>query len=366
MEPGAPRGAPNPRDDGGTPDSASAARPLRVLVTGASGFVGGALLQRLRHDPRYAVIGVGRRPIDDPLYRSIDLAAPDAGARLDALGFVPDVIVHAAARSSPWGTKAEFERDNVQVTRTILDFARRAGTAAARAEAASAAAAARTTGPRIVFVSTASVLYRAADQLDVADDAPAGRPFVNHYVASKFSAEQLVRAHPGEWTVLRPRAVFGPGDTTVFPRVLAAAERGRLPEFRAPVLSDLIYIDTLVDYLERALTAPGVPGQTITLTNGEPVDLQATVRSLLLRAGVPLPRRRVSRRGALWAATVVEGLWRLARRAGEPPITRYSVIVYAYSKTFDPALCRRLLGAPSVTVADGLERYATTLEERVR
>ncbi|MCS5734149.1 NAD-dependent epimerase/dehydratase family protein [Herbiconiux daphne] len=330
--------------------TASIPRPTRVLVTGASGFVGGALFRRLQADPSFEVVGLGRRPLADADYRAIDLAGPGAADALGALEFVPDVIVHAAARTSPWGSRVDFARDNVDTTRALLEFAGR-GSAARR--------------PRFVFVSTASVLYRAVDQVGVADDAPVGRRFVNGYAASKFTAEELVRGYAGEWVVLRPRAVFGPGDTTLFPRVIEAAERGRLPRFRegrrGPVLSDLVYIDTFVEQLVAALSEREAVGRTITVTNGEPVDLQRTVLTLLERLAVPTPTREVRRRAALWAATAVEAAWRLARRAGEPPVTRYSVIVYAYSKTFDPTLCRRVLGEPAVSVAEGLDRLVASL-----
>ncbi|WP_440711495.1 NAD-dependent epimerase/dehydratase family protein [Herbiconiux sp. YIM B11900] len=333
---------------------------MAVLVTGASGFVGGALLRRLTGDSAFAPLGIGRRAIDDPCYRAVDLAAPDAaralgaawaGAHPGASGG-PAVIVHAAAHSSPWGSRAEFERANVDTTRAVLDYAR-----------------SLPRPPRLVFISTASVLYRARDQAMVPDDAPADGPFVNAYAASKRAAERLVEQYPGEWVVLRPRAVFGPGDTTLLPRFVTAARAGRLPRIRPPrsgaVLSDLVVIDTLVEHLVTALTSPALNRRTLTVTNGEPVALQPTVFGLLERIGVALPRRTVSRRGALWAATVVEAAWRMLRPGSEPPITRYSVIVYAFTKTFDARLCRELLGAPAVTVAEGLERVVAENLERV-
>ncbi|WP_382305059.1 NAD-dependent epimerase/dehydratase family protein [Herbiconiux sp. UC225_62] len=341
------------------------AGPLRVLVTGASGFVGGALLRRLAGDPGFEALGLGRKAIDRPDYRVLDLAepatsggpedrlvpdshVPGAAARLDALGFRPDVIVHAAARSSPWGTRAEFELENVQTTRAVVEFATR-----------------QATRPRIVFVSSASVLYTSGDQLDVSDDAVAGPRFVNAYAASKYAAELVVRGYPGEWTVLRPRAVFGPGDTTLLPRLLAAARRGSLPRFRdgrdGPAMSDLVYIDTLVEQLVVAVTSTAVVGQTVVVTNGEPVPLQETVFGLLDRLGVPLPSRDVSRGVARSAGRAVEWAWRIARRRGEPPITRYSVIVYAYSKTFAARRCRELFGPPAVSVSEGLDRVVHEL-----
>ncbi|MBF4573950.1 NAD-dependent epimerase/dehydratase family protein [Herbiconiux sp. VKM Ac-1786] len=319
--------------------------PLRVLVTGASGFVGGALLARLHRDPAFDAIGVGRRPASATGYRVLDLASPGAAAALDALP-APDVIVHAAARSSPWGTRAEFERENVGLTATVLAYA-------ARLPAP----------PRVVFVSSASVLTRAADQLGIPSDAAAHPPFISRYAATKAAAEDLVRRHRGEWVVLRPRAVFGPGDTTLLPRVLAAAAAGRLPEFGtpSPVLSDLVHIDTLVEQLVRAATRPGAAGRTLVVTGGEAVELQSVVRRMVEAAGMPAPRRRVPRRVALAAARGVEFAWRLARRPGEPPITRYSVIVYAFSTTFDDTATRAVLGAPLVPTREGLERVIAGL-----
>jgi nucleoside-diphosphate-sugar epimerase len=329
--------------------SGAGAEPsVRVLVTGASGFVGGAVLRRLAGDSGFEALGLGRRALDRADYRMLDLADPGAVQRLDALGFRPDVIVHAAARSSPWGTRADFERENVGTTRSVIDFATR-----------------QPTRPRLVFVSTASVLYSAGDQFDVADDAVAGPRFVNGYAASKHAAEVVVRGYPGEWVVLRPRAVFGPGDTTLLPRLLSAARRGSLPRFRpgrsGPAMSDLVYIDTLVEQLVVAATSSAVVGQTVVVTNGEPVPLQETVFALLDRLGVPRPRRLVSRRVARSAATAVEWAWRIARRRDEPPITRYSVIVYAYSKTFDARRCRELFGPPAVSVREGLDRVVASL-----
>ncbi|MDO9397721.1 MAG: NAD(P)-dependent oxidoreductase, partial [Herbiconiux sp.] len=257
------------------------ARPIRVLVTGASGFVGGALLARLTADPAFSAIGIGRRPLPELAgYRVVDLAAPDAEARLSTLRpdparpdsalFVPDVVVHAAARSSPWGTRAEFERENVGITRTLLRWAESLPRA-----------------PRVVHLSTASVLYRARDQRGLRGDLPAREPFVSEYARSKAAAEELVRAYPGEWVVLRPRAVFGPGDSTVFPRLLAAARSGRLPRLRVPragpVLSDLVHIDTLVEAIVRCVTDAAPVGRTVAVVGGDPVDLQQTVFGILTR-----------------------------------------------------------------------------------
>ena len=203
----------------------------RLLITGSSGFVGGSLLKRARTAGGWEVLGIGRRPLADPYYRSLNLSAP-----FD-LSFAPDVVVHAAARSSPWGSRREFIRHNVDATRHVIDFCTRHG------------------WPKLIYISSPSVFYRDEHQLGLTEDSPIGPRFVNTYAETKFLGEQLVRAYPGPWTILRPRAVFGPGDTVLFPRILRAARAGRLPHFTTdgpPAVGDLIYIDTLSDYLLRA------------------------------------------------------------------------------------------------------------------
>lgn len=309
--------------------------PTRILVTGASGFVGGRFFARFRDRPELLLHGVGRRPLTDPAYTAVDLSRP-----FD-LPFVPDVVLHAAARAAPWGTAADYERDNVEATRQVIDFCRR-----------------QARPPRLIYVSSSSVFYRSGPQLGLTEDSPIGPRFVNRYAATKYAGELLLRDYAGPWLIVRPRAVFGPGDTVLFPRLLAAARAGKLPLFTGapPAVGDLIYIDTLVDYLLRAVERPALSG-AYNLTNAEPVEIQPLVLDLFARLGVPPPRRKLSIRTALWAAGVTEAVWKVLRRPGEPPITRFGVGVFAWSKTFDVRRALADLGPPSVAIADGLEAF---------
>ena len=239
--------------------------PTRILVTGASGFVGGRFLARFRDRPDLLLHGVGRRPLADPDYTSVDLSR-----RFD-LAFEPDVVIHAAARAAPWGTAAEYERDNVEATRQVIDFCRRQARGSQP--------------PRLIYVSSSSVFYTSGPQVGLTEDSPIGPRFVNRYAETKYAGELLVRDYPGPWLVVRPRAVFGPGDTVLFPRLLAAARAGKLPLFTGapPAVGDLIYIDTLADYLLRAVERPALTG-AYNLTNAEPVELRGQLAGVVLHA----------------------------------------------------------------------------------
>lgn len=309
---------------------------MKILVTGASGFVGGAFVRRFRDARGLVMHGIGRRPMDMAGYTSIDLTRP-----ID-LELEPDVVVHAAARASPWGTRGEYQRQNVDATRHVIDYCRRRGT------------------PRLVYVSSSSVFYRDGDQLGLTEESPIGPAFVNEYARTKHDGERLVRQYPGEWCIVRPRAVFGPGDTVLFPRLLNAAVRGRLPLIdngRGQAVGDLIYIDTLADYLYAAATSPLAPGRTFNLTNNQPVAMLPFLLDVFDRLRVPRPTRTVSLTVAMLAARVSEAAYRLLRLPGEPPVTRFGVGVFAWSKTFDVSRAVSTFGPPSVSLERGVAEF---------
>lgn len=321
----------------------------RILVTGASGFVGGRFLARLRDRDGLALHGLGRRPRPGPDYTSHDLGDPLR--ELSDRTFVPDVVIHAAARATPWGSDAEYQRDNVLATQHVIDYCLAHGR------------------PRLVYVSSSSVFYQDGPQLGLTEQSPIGPRFVNRYAETKAAGERLVRAYPGSWAIARPRAVFGPGDTVLFPRILAAAKAGKLPRFETgaagPAMGDLIYVDTLVDYLLALALRRELTGD-YNLTNAQPVPIQAFLLDVFARLGLPAPTRTVSVRTALVAATLTEALWRVLGRAGEPPITRFGVGVFAWSKTFDVARTLADLGPPSVSIAEGVDAFVRWQQDQWR
>jgi nucleoside-diphosphate-sugar epimerase len=301
---------------------------VRVLVTGVSGFVGGALGRYLR-ERGYTVTGVSRGPA-----RS---GACGAFVPFDlTTGAVPgsfDAVVHCAARSAPWGRCEEFHRQNVVATGNTL----------------------RVDAGHFVFVSSSSVYYRWGDQVGLTEESPVAERPLNAYAAAKLEAERLVRASGRRWTVVRPRAVFGPEDTVLFPRLLRAAKKGMLPRFgeREPV-GDLIYIENLCFLLERVL-ALGATGD-FNVTNGEPVGLWTFLNEVFAGLGYPPLGRPVPVGLAMGLARGME-LLSAATGWWEPPITRFGVEVMAHSKTFDVSKANAELGRPPVSNEASLRRF---------
>lgn len=311
----------------------------RILVTGASGFVGGALGSALRASGRYHVTGLSRTPPRDGACD--DFIAHDLAEPLPAATAPFDVIVHAAALAAPWGTPAAYERANVSATANIIAFAQ------------------RTQPRRFVFISSSAVHYAYADQTGLTEESPWPARPVNLYAATKRRGEQMVRASGLNWTIARPRAVFGPGDTVVFPHILKAAKAGAVPlllgaDGAAP-RADLLYIDNLVWYLARIVErdAAGV----FCLTNGEPIDIPAMLDHVFGALGLAPKRPRIPISVAMSAAAAMEFTARTFQNWHEPRVTRFGVASLAFSKTFDIVRARRELGDPPVPLADGMAAF---------
>jgi nucleoside-diphosphate-sugar epimerase len=331
---------------------------MNILVTGASGFVGSSFMRQFADVPGLRLFGLGRRPLPDkaaepdtPLdknnYRSVDLSqTQDLGLPVAA-----DVVIHAAARAAPWGSITAFRRDNVEATRNVVAYCEM-----------------QRPRPRLVYISSSSVFYRNGHQLGLTEESPIGPDFINTYAATKYAGECLVRAYRGEHVILRPRAVFGPGDTVLFPRVLAAARKGRLPLLVSdgpPPIGDLMYIDNLCHYMLKAASCRSLKHDAYNLTNAEPVPIHDFLLDVLRRLQLPVPSRRLSVTTAMRAAWWTECLYRWLRLPGEPPITKFGVNVFAYSKTFDVSRSLEAFGPPPVGVKEGLRRFVQWQESRM-
>lgn len=310
----------------------------RILVTGTSGFVGGALGARLRR-AGCEVTGVSRRApregaCDAALAHDLTRPLPPDLGRFDA-------IVHCAALASPWAAPSAYEAANVTALRNMLDFAKASGSG------------------RFVFLSSTSVHYRFGDSVGMSGEEPWPEEPINLYADSKRRGEAMVRDSGLRWTIVRPRAVFGPGDTVVFPRILQAARIGMLPRLRRadgvrPV-ADLLYIDNLTWFLQRVLEldADGV----FDISDGRPREIEGMLDEVLGRLGLPLPTREMQVSTLMALARVLEFISATFQNWAEPAVTRFGVSSLAYSRTVDVSRARALAGEPPVSQEDGMAAF---------
>jgi len=308
---------------------------MKILITGAGGFVGQALSRQLEKTAGVTTHGLGRRPQSGENYSQIDLTQP-----FD-LDFNPDTVIHTAARVTPWGTKQEFVRQNVLATKHVMDFC------------------AKKNVQSLIYISSTAVFYQEKDQFGITEKTPIGPEFVNLYAKTKHEGECLIKRFRHRHVILRPRAVFGPGDTVLFPRILAAAKAGRLPRLLRPdppAKGDLIYIDCLRDYIIQAAMNPQISGE-FNLTNNTTVELEAFLFKVLDKLDIPRPTRKIKLQTALAAASLTEWLYKYALPGKEPPVTRFGISSFGFSKTFDATKTLQAFGPPSTDVETGINRF---------
>lgn len=305
----------------------------RVLVTGATGFLGGAIAREL-HRRGVGVVATGRDErkgvaltAEGIAFHAADLSSSSSAASSLVGGC--DSVVHSAALTSPWGHPDDFLQANVVATRHLL------------------AACDPQHVRRFLHISSPSVLFAFQEQPDLKEDAPWEEPPANDYIATKREVERAVMQAAGgglDAIMLRPKALFGPGDTTLLPRLMRVAQRGFFPLFgEGDPLMDLTWIDDAVRAVVAGLEAgPELRGRTYHITSGDPQPRETALRTLFDSAALKVRFRRVRMDHALKLATVFEGIGRvLGSRLWEPPLTRYSVGTLAYPQTLDLSAARR-------------------------
>ncbi len=301
----------------------------RVLVTGATGGLGRELVSQLRA-AGYQVRATGRdRAIGAQLeaeFLPADLVTDPLEPLLDDV----DMVFHLAALSSPWGSRAAFEAINVTATRRLVDAARAAGCEG------------------LVYASTPSIYAEPRDRIGLTEDSPVGPRFANAYAATKYAAERLVLAAdaPGFRTVaIRPRAIVGPHDTVLLPRILRAGRRGRFP---LPGGGNALIEPTDVRDAAAAFVAAGrrlatAGGQAINISGGDPQPVRALLGQLFVRIGSAPLLVAVPTGLALAVAGAMERVAALLPGRPEPPVTRYSVMTFGFSQTMQLDRARDLL-----------------------
>jgi nucleoside-diphosphate-sugar epimerase len=158
-----------------------------------------------------------------------------------------------------------------------------------------------------------------------------------------------------ETVVLRPRLVWGPGDTTIVPALKDAVENGRFSWIGGGKhLTSTTHVDNVVEGLVLAATK-GKPGNAYFVTDGEPVVFREFITELLATDGVEMPDRSVPKAVAKPLAGITEGLWGALRRQSAPPLTRLAVWLSALECTIDISKARSELGyQPVKGVEEGM------------
>ncbi len=331
---------------------ASAPEARSSLVTGGCGFLGRAVVDALaargdvvtvldhRIDPWRSDVQFVRGDICDPRVVEDAIAGQD-------------VVFHSASLVHTKHNRLETVRAvNIDGTRNVLRACQQHAV------------------PRLVYVSSASVVYDGHDIQNGDESLPYAPSFPAPYAETKRIAEEEVLKASGQHGVLtcaiRPHVVFGPGDTRLLPAILGRAREGKL-KFRVGLgekkLSDFTYVTNVVDAMlaadERLVPGSPVAGQAYFITNGEPMSFWDFVAKVLPPLGFQPPSLAIPRAIAYAAAAVREAFDTYVRGGtlnAEEGLSRFAIRYICSHHYFSHARATRELGyVPRVRMTEGIQ-----------
>ena len=318
---------------------------MKIFVTGASGFVGGAATRDLiAHG--HTVRAMSRRDSSDRRIREMgaepvrcDLESVSADHIGDA-----DLVLHCAAFVEAWGPREAWYKANVEGTRRLLAAARGAGI------------------KRFIHIGTEAAIVSGQDIFEADESYPLAPNSPYPYCATKAQAEQLVRAAATEefcTIVLRPRFIWGPGDTTLLPAIETMnASGGWAWVDHGRALTSSTHIDNLVHAISLALSA-GKSGEAYFVLDDGARTIKDMITGMAASKGIVLPARSIPRPVADRLGACCEWTWRTFNLKGTPPLTRHAAMVMSRNCVLVDDRARKELGyAPVIDAAQGMKDLA--------
>ncbi len=328
---------------------------MKALVTGGGGFLGLYIVEQLRaagHDvrvfsrgayPALAALGVETQQGD----------LQDANAIQRACNGI-DAVFHVAAVPGVWGAWKTYHGINTLGTFNVIAGCRDSGV------------------QRLIYTSSPSVVFDGVDHVDADESLPYPTKWLCHYPHSKALAEQAVLAANdpnGLRTIsLRPHLIWGPRDNHLIPRLIQKARAGQL---RQVGCGDNV---VSISYVENAAAAhvqaeqslrnsTAAAGRAYFINEPEAVNLWNWINLVLERAGLPPVTRRISETTAWYVGAILETAWKVLRRSGEPPMTRFVAAQLSGSHSYSVMAAQRDFGyKPLVSVDEGLRRMQPDLD----
>lgn len=325
---------------------------MKVLITGATGFLGKYVVEELKNNG-YQVVAFGRNEkIGKALIDSnVEFFKGDIENKEDLLRAFQgcSAVIHAAALSTVWGKWNNFYKVNVLGTRNIVEICEKQGL-------------------KLVFVSSPSIYAGAKDQLDVKENEAPKDNNLNFYIKSKIMAENIIKNSKLNYMIIRPRGLFGIGDTSIIPRLLDLNKKMGIPLFAdGKQKVDVTCVENVAYVLRLALENEKYSRQTYNITNDEPIEFKKILTLFFNEMGTEGKYLKWNYRPILTLVSILEKIYKLFGIEKEPPLTKYTLYLMRYSQTLNIDKAKKELGYyPQISVLEGVKKYVKHIRENDR
>jgi 2-alkyl-3-oxoalkanoate reductase len=318
---------------------------MKVAITGASGFLGGALAGAY-HERGDEVVALVRSTSDTSFLESIGanlidgpLIEPESFDRLlDGV----DLAIHCAAMATDFGPWEQFQAINVDSTQLFLESCLKNEIA------------------RAIYISSVAVYGNGKHHRGTDEEAPYETIIVDNYTRSKIMAERIgnefIQQRNLPLTIIRPGYIWGEGDRAIMPKLIDAIKKNLVAVVDGGRnVMNLTHIDNLVGGIMLAGEKEIAIGRVYNITDGSKVTTRHFIEDLLEIIGVEYKIRSYPYVPAYVVAYLLEIYSRLRRYKVMPPITRYTVRVGEFDQIFDISRAIYELGyEPKISYKEGM------------
>ncbi len=318
---------------------------MKVAVTGAGGFLGRALVERLLeagHEP----LAIVKSEIDtaDFAEKKIESICRDLSDEKSISGIFKgcQAVVHCAAFRMDFGPWTEYQKANIDITRMVMESALKEAV------------------ERVVHISTAAIYGNERSHSGTDEESDYGERVIDHYTRSKIEADKIVCGFVNEKklpaVILRPGYIWGPGDQRIISFLVRSLKANRLFLIgEGENLLSLTYIDNVIEAILLALSNKDAVGRIFNITDGSRVSSRKFINDIISVLGIKYELKSWSYPIAYSLAYFVEWYFRLVRRTGNPPLTRYAARFLYYNAVFDISRAIYDLGyQPKISYKEGL------------
>lgn len=318
----------------------------KVLVTGAYGFLGKYLIKELL-DNGYKVVAFGRKKseLDKLKMKNVEIYVGDFCIKKDIVNASKDVdyIIHAGALSTVWGKREDFINTNVEGTKNVLYACK------------------ENKIKRLVYVSSPSIYAGKMDRTNIKEEDFNENNKLNYYIESKILAEkELNKNRDVDWVIIRPRGLFGVGDTSIIPRLIKVNSKIGIPLFnKGKNYVDMTCVENVAYALRLCLESKNAVFNVYNITNDEPKCFKDLLEELFEKLGVKPKYIFININIMYFISCLIELFYKTFRIYKEPMITKYNICTLGYSQTLDITKAKKDLNyKPIITLSEGIEKYA--------